>query len=695
MILKIPNGFLELTDEIEVERKVKLFEDFSTVDGDFSYSFTIPRTLQNEEKLKVYSSNNVLKPWAKKVPAELLDDDGLLIHVGFIRIENRLIHEYSVSFFSGNTNWIEELNFNLLDIDWSEYDPSGSYFFTETEGVVTPLTDRGMLQNRKTAMFSADDFQGYIYVKTAFQRILREVGMKITGDILKDPIYNKLITSAGTNKALQEEIDKREVFVGKSVNQTITDTYTNVVLPNVSDPYYNSDLGNWDTVTNRYTFDIAAKFITVEYKLIFTPSIVNYFDVRVLMNGTDTVFSKVYSKTKIIQDKIEYLPGVNIGDYFEIQVRKSSSFFTDRTMVANSWVKIYPTKFYKIFTQSIIPDMTATDFISNVFRMLNLMVVYNPTSKTITTKKFDSVLSDEPVDVSEYVTIQEDNFEEFISDYFKNNWLVWKDQSNDFVDQYNQSNILPYGAGSIPIDNDFLDSEGTILEMDFAAPWQQLYGFLGLELPLTDFGSTTVIETRDLTSVTQDSSGGDSVAVFHYSGSAIGRSVVIRISESSIEEYNGEYYAVSLSVAQFFAYTPYLGNATGKIEILEFVPSSSDPVFLLNNPGLEIGDISGVDVFYVGNLASRTTIAVANFLPTENFRGSLSFSDLIPIYFSGTSKLLNNGVKCFANGNIPNKVHRDIDFLRPIRVNESVYYLDRESGYKGSKFNVTLELIKK
>lgn len=691
MMIKISNGYLELNDTIDVERKAKLFEDVSMVEGDFSYSFSIPKTKENVEKIRVFSVNNKLKPWTRKIPAELQNDSGVTLYRGFIKIETDNV-VYSASFFSGNTNWMDELDVSLLEFDWSNYDTATTDIpdsWSSTSGVVFPLTDRGILSTRNTPLFSYDDFQGYIYAKDIVNKLLALNGMKINGDILSDPIYNKLITSSGNNKLFQQEIDKRKVYIGKSGTQLFTNAFQTVTLTNVSSPFSNSPLGNWSTSTNRYTFDESASNYRVEVKFVFDG--LSYFTLRVLKNGTDTVLEKSYNNVKSIVDTFnsaDYLENASSGEYIEVQVGVSSALFSDRNMVAGSSVRIYPTQFYKVFASTIIPDMTGSTFLSNIFRMLNIIVSYNANNKTITANYFDKVLTSEPIDLSEYITITDNNYEEFISDYAKNNLLLWEEGSNDFVEDFNENSILPYASGVIEIDNDFLEDEADLVQMDFAAAWQQSYGFVGLDLPLTDFISVTVKETRNITAVTNSSNN----AVFDYDGTTFNG--IARVIDSTIEEYNGDYRVIS-SGTTFNGRGAYLGNATGTLQILSVQLNNADPVFLLNNPNQDLSQVSGVDEIFVENLVPVTDIAIANFLSTDNYIGSLSFEDLKPLYFNNTEKILNNGVKCFGSGNIPESVYLQLDFLRTVRVNDTVYYINKISGYTGSNNNVVLELIKK
>lgn len=691
MIIKVGDGYLEINDLIEIEKKVRLFEEFSVVQGDFSYSFTIPRTQNNERLIEVFSINNILRPWNKKIPAQVLSDGGAQLYNGFLRVEDRVGHDYQASFFSGNTNWIDELNFNILDIDWSDFDKPGSQYFTTTEGIVTPLTDRGgILVNRKSPLFDRSDLQPYFYVKDLIKRVLLTRGIKMVGDILINPDYNKLATAIGVNKYLQSEIDKREVYAGKSGTQVITSSYSTVTFTNVSSPFFNSELNNWNTANSRYTFDIETKSFSIELNLIFDSA--SYFVIRVLKNGTDEIFEKGYNNVKTIKDTLgaeELNENPSAGDYYEVQARMIA-LFADRTMVAGSSIRIKPVQFWKIFAGSIVPDITGSALLSNVFKMFNYLISYNENTKTITTTSFDKILNSNPIDLSEYLTINTDNFEEFTSDYFKQNLMTWGEQSTEEVEIYNEQSTIPYGAGVINVDNDFLEDSGDIIEMDFTAPFQKLYGFLGMDLVATEFVTYRTKYTVDLNSVT-DSAG---TATFHHDSYPPGGtfSGIIRISESTIEDYNGDYFAITVNA--FNGRTAYLGNASGKIEFLEASFTGSDPVFVLVEANQNIGDISGVDSFTAGSYGLQTVIAVAHFLDTVNFQSSLSFDVLKNKYFSSVESILNTGVKCYATGNITEKQYNDIDFTRTVRINDSVFFVQVIRGYKGSKYPVELELIK-
>lgn len=689
-MLKVTDrGYLELDELPEIERRVKLFEDVSTINGDFSYSFSAPTTKNNVEILSVFKTPTNERRWAKKIPSTVEDDSGVTIYSGYLRVQVNNEHSYDLSFFSGNSNWIDELAFDLADLDWSKYDQTDTQRnFDKTSGVVMPLVDNGLLRDRQSMAFATEEFVPYIYVKDVFKEILNSKGIKLTGDILNNVRYNNMITSTGNGRLANEEIQNRHVYIGKSSSQSIGagggDTV--VTFTDTAIPYYNSVNNNWDATNSRYVFDLAARRWRMHIKLKFSENAT--FRIKVKKNGVDvwTALANVVGGVDKVLTERE-LGRTKAGDYVEVTIRFPN---IGRTIIAGSSIEIQPIRFYKVFAKTILPEMTCSDFMSNIFSCLNTVVSYSDINKTLTANCLDNVLISEPIDLSKYVRIVSDDYEDFVSDYSKNNALLWGAQSNEFVERFNRETGVEYGSGNLQIDNDFLEDSDTLIEMDFDAPFQTNYPALGLDLPFTDFLQATVLETRDITSVS-DVSG---LALFNHNGDEVIFTGVFRISECSNEAYNGTYYGIAEDNSAF-GLSAYDTNATGKIEFLQVdLKEGSNPVLLIHNPSLNIRDISGAEFIYAGTITPSTLVSVGNFIQAPYSITSLSFESLIDSYFRETKDVLNNGYKSYAIGNIPSSVYRAINFMRTVRVNESVYYLNSTTGYKGSKFECTLELIK-
>lgn len=720
MMIKVGDKYLELSEPIQVEKKVKILDDISTVDGDFSYSFTIPFTQPNEDIIRFYSINNSDVPWNFKIPAEIQDDSGISIYLGYIKGESfsEIERGYQASFFSGNSTWIEELNFHLSEINWTNFDrdqfPDAIIQSWSIDyGIVWPLVDRGGLSTRSSSTVYEDDFQPFIYYKDIVNTALDKVAIKITGDLLKDPIYNKLITSNNGRKGYQKKIDERSVRAGKNVPQTISSTsYTNVVLPNVSDPNYNSDFNNWNISTYRYTFDTDVKEASFNIYLKLSQASLSFATVRILYNGIVKIWDKEFRQVKIIStgeitsDQLEVtIGGYAIGDYIELQIKRTYSIFGSFSVDVGSYFEVKPVKFFKAFADAIVPDLTGTEILSEAFRLFNIIPSYNQITREINTRKFENISTEDPIDISDYTTIEDDNYEEFVSDYSKRNLFLWQEQSSDDVDNYNQSNDIPYGGGYIDIDNDFLEEENTLIEMYFIAAFQKSYGSFGLELPALN--SVSVQETTTVLNITSVTNNGG-FAQFNYSSGSIGS--FVRISNSTNEIYNGDFRKINISGTAFVLQDlPFDTNATALATELEFQDENNDEqVLLINNVNLYVPDYTGIDaIYFSGNgtlIGNQTRISIANFKSFERFRGNLIFSTsedpngLVSKYYKTVISMLNNGVKSLGSVLLPLVVYKEIDFLRPLSYKDQkrnvLYYPNKLTGYISSQFSAVIELIK-
>src|SRR5688500_16206190 len=175
MMIKVSNEFLDFDDLIEVEKQIKLFEDISTTDGDFSYSFELQKTLNNTKLLGNPFPDNINKPVYQKIPAKLLSDSGAETYDGYLRVQ-KVTEVYECSFFAGNNNWFTEITGLLTDLDLSMYDIEQTEYnvinsWSQTEGLVFPLLDNGSLFTRSYNEIKIEDLVAAFYVKTIFNKI--------------------------------------------------------------------------------------------------------------------------------------------------------------------------------------------------------------------------------------------------------------------------------------------------------------------------------------------------------------------------------------------------------------------------------------------------------------------------------------------------------------------------------------------
>ena len=396
---------------------------------------------------------------------------------------------------------------------------------------------------------------------------------------------------------------------------------------------------------------------------------------------------------------------LSAGDYIEVQFAMQAAIFANGAILTSSYIEIYPVKFYTVYADQLLPNLTAAEFMGNIFRLFNCLVTYNPSTSEIKTKFFENILKEPAIDVSKYVEVDEDNYEDFVSDYSKRNFLLWQDQDNTDTDDYNQTNNVPFGGGLIEIDNDFLEDESTMIELDFTAAFQQYYSYIGASMPNLKY--VTVKELTDSDGFSSVTDNGDGRARFN--GIAdVGQDTLIRIKDSTVEEYNGDYRVEVFDNAGSYVILQdvyYIGNATGTLVSLDWVDQNNEEQVLLlkSDQNLNFINFSGIQGAWMqyGSPLVNGNIGEVTFgylFATKNLRGSLVFQDNITTDWGLTSRMLNSGVKSIGRAYLPAKIYNDIDFLSPLRYSSgnvnALFYPNKITGYEDSKTECAIELIK-
>jgi hypothetical protein len=721
--MKFDSDILTYDGGVEIERQVKLFEDISSVNGDYSYSFSIPNTAKNRALLGIRSLNSTAF-WNTKIETEILNNSGVPIYRGYLQIESQTSTEIRLSFFSGNTDWFTALNVDLhsldypkLSKDWTSGNISSSW--SATSGIVFPFINRGGLLTRKSPNYYIDDFQPFVYVKDAIRVILANAGIKLAGDILTDPVYNSLITSNNSSKGIQRRVNQQKVKAGKSSTQSITSaTETKITFTDVSDPnYYNSPNGNWSTANSQYTFSEATRKFKVKANIRLENNNAAFLTyLRLYVNSTLVHEVRTFAGDQTVISfevnsddfsEVTLLGGVAAGDTLEVRI-EYRGLSTTLDVISSSYIEVEPTKYYKIEASQCLPDKKASEFVKDVFSLFNTVISYNAQNKTLTVKKLDNVLRENPVDISEYVNRDSIEYVDFVQNYSKNNYLKYQDQTFDEVEKYNLQDNLPYGHGNIEVINEFLDESADLLESEFISAWQQDVDFVG---SLPRFEYVEMIETsesRSITSVT-DNSG---TARFNFTGSSM-NGALVRVKDSTVPEYEGDYEIV-VNTAGYVELQGvlYLGDATCTIVELDWQDNDNDDqALLIHKPSVKLSDLGYGDNITAPNLSTFDTIGLAYFYYPDRgtrfsrFKGvGLPFDSvdgnqqgMREAYWRSAERLLNNGVMVRYIAHLPESVFYQLDFLRPVRIvtpdENLVFFVNRITGYKGSQFPCEFELI--
>ena len=368
-MIKANGEYLDFDGPIEVEKQIKLFEDLSTTDGDYSYQFEAPLTSHNIKSLGNPFPDNILKETYQKIPAEIISNDGLKIHQGYLRIEG-ITDVIKLAFFAGNNNWFGILSGPLSDIDFSDLDIDQTLSnitvqMAAVSGVVFPLVDNGALITRGYRHVRVEDYVAGIYVHTVFKRIFAKHSIKIQGELLTDPLFNKLVTIR--NGKSQDQIDAASSYAEQSTliaRPVENDEYTVVFQNDSTFPFYDGSLNAFSLVTNSWTAPYRTR---IRVEASFIPSIVDSSynqRIYIYINGIYTFVDigldagGLYnSATPGDQDTftLDRTFTVEEGDILTFKTQWQQSVGSTQNNVVSGRGKITPIFIYKAFGNSIVP----------------------------------------------------------------------------------------------------------------------------------------------------------------------------------------------------------------------------------------------------------------------------------------------------------------------------------------------------
>lgn len=732
MMIRIESGgYLDFDGDIEIERKIKLFEDISTGDGDVSFAFECPRTSNNMALLGIPLPDSASKRTYEEIRCDVLDDDGISIYSGYVAIEQLRRDTISMSFYSGNSNWFGMLSGKIQDIDFSEFNQEQNLSniilsHSATEGLVFPVVDNSELQRRGHRHMKIEDFVPGLYVKTVMKKIFQAHSIKITGELLDDPTYNSILTLK--NNKSQEDIDAASFLATK--NTTLARPGENVLYKVPFDtvtvyPAYSGSLNIMDIATSTVTMPFKMKF---RIKVTLQPSIVDasynnriwiyingvytFVDIG-LASGTGGLYNSgtAGSEEFFVLERVYTLEA---GDTLEVYTSWQQSTGATQNDVISGQIEIVPIFIYSVFGNALLPKWTQAEYVGNIMRLFNVVTSYDNKTATLTLNLFDRIKSKTPVSLSSYV--EDDSttvdYSEFISSYAKKSQFKYQELDFEDMRKYNVQNVFKYGEGVIEVNNAFIEDKKEVIALDFSNPIDYLNSIFGMSMTKTNLVTLAEDTQYDITSVT-DASG---VARFNLDPNNIQDGDLVRISDSTNPLYNGDWVVNTKNAAYLELYgLTFDTDATAKITLLNYNYNDTDAVFLIWNIAFyNTPDISQFPTFRLeGGNRSFAAFGYFSLLDTGSqanidFKQSLSFGSItnlsfyqftiLDIYWPVFARILNDPVKLICQMYIPQTIFDGLDLLSPVTVvaesSSNRYYINRISGYKNSAIPCEVELIK-
>lgn len=712
MMIKANGQYLDFTGDIEIESQVKLFEEIATSNGDYSYDIAIQDNAQNRKILGIPRAD-IVKTIYQTVPSEIIDDTGQSIYTGKLQV-NRVEGGFiSSTFFSGNTEWFNELSEPMsslplyrYDVDLTEANIQASWI--SDDGIVFPIMDTGALVTRSFSNLKVEDFTAGFYVKTLFNEIFNPKGIKVDGDFVEDATFKKLIVAS--NRKSQDETDARSSYAKSTSDQSIPVFETIKFQDESTFPYYDGGQNNYNNVTGEYTADVKMRAnvsvnLNIRYTLLSSPPLIT-----IAVNSV--AIKQVFANSA--QMYVSADASLNAGDILTVILSNTGGTVD---AVLGSTLKIKPIFIYKSFGVSSVPGWSQVQFVSNILRLFNVLPSYNPISKTLTLDLFNNIKNKPYVDISNEVTIDTVDFSEFVSSYAKNNYFKYQESEDEDLRQYNISNFISYGSGDIVIDNDYIDDEADTVESDFTSPITYLNGVFDMSMERINFVELEESTDRPITSIDDPGSGRAAIKITN-ANTYFSVGDLVRI-DSTDDSYNGEWVidavaSGSITVNGLFYNT---GAATGTATLLRHKFTTDDSVYIfVNVPNVTNTFFTSKASINLGGSTTFTSSAIAYFNLLSNgtpinkvYKQSLSFGSvnnptsyqlsLIDTYWPLFSRILNDPVSLIGSGNLKRTTFDKIKtFLRPVMVQteetRNLYYVNRNRGYKGSERPCELQLIK-
>jgi hypothetical protein len=709
MLRTADNEYIQVPD-VEVERQAKLFQSIGDTSGDFSYEFEIDNNSDNLDKLGIISPVDGFQKTIYTVSdVALLDDEGSVLYMGYVRVQS-IQDTIALSFFSGNNNWFSVMVGDLIDLDLSSYIIEKNLTniiasWNNNDGIVFPLMNTGSVGNRSRSNWTLEDYQPFIYVKNIISECFRQAGLKISGELLDDWRYQHLITST-IDVTIQQELEDRKVNVSKIIDQVISTAPTYEVLELEVENFVGTH-SNWDNVNYRYVADVPMIVQT-------TTTITNTggggsqgITVRLLINGTTEVdgFSRGNNDTFTINSP-RIRGGVikpiflDSGDYLDIQLTSVASSNT----ITSAQFEVRPIKILEINPVTLLPKISRIDFVTEVFKLFNTVIDYDPFTKTVTVDFFKNVIRNDELDISEYIdpsTIRVD-YTELIGDYGKENILRYSESDNEIIEKYNDAKDIPYGAGMIESANDFAEDKKDIIDSIFVATPEDSNNPIGTSLPRVEF--TTEDYGQEFTATVTNSSG----SLFTVTNFVPQVGELINVSDSTVDSYLGNWLIDTVVSPSTFTVDsmPYVSNANVTIRKFNVVQNSmSDQILLLAVPDTALSDFSdysGISPMYAYFYKPFQNRNI------DDYDRSLSFGPveinnayqrtMIEDYWGDLGPILQDPIKIYVDAYLPKSVFESITFKQPIRLKtdrfNARFIPNRITGYKNSSSPCTLELIK-
>lgn len=584
------------------------------ISGDFSIDFTLQNTSTNRSALGYYGAQQLTSP-ARSRQGFTMIKNGNTFSKGYLIIKGSDSMSINCFFISGNANWFNLLQFNIKDIDYEQFVVAINSIDARkasTEGITFPIVDyayNGMklsteFLHRVSESNSNDDNQlqeifPWFYLHSLVDSIATYSQVKIQGDLLADPLFNKVIISpSGPDMAWPDSIlQKTYAVVGRSSNQATSGA--GITLVSFDTTIDQGSLNLFNLSSSSYMADRTCT-IKVTYNLNFLASQAWIIIPRINGTNTDTL------STGITTSQIIAYAYYNLskGDVWDLTMQVALG----GTLLSTSFVRIeiektIPGYLYNgnglssggdapyimpfVTPAAIIPDVKAIDIIKWITMRFGCVCSFDEFSQTLSINKIAGFKKEEAHDWSDYFVSHKLNWQTGAA---ANNFIQNQETSEDDIIKFNEQSLVNYGGGNLTTSFDVTQNRELYTE-PVGGMWDQPNKInMGWAQPFCKF-----YELQDDTSLQMTVSSVDSSAgLARFNGTCpFSANQVVRINSTN-GEYTGYGVIVSAAAGSFRLYgVTFKHDTTCTVYKQSFSAVSSANRIGIAFPGATITDYGG------------------------------------------------------------------------------------------------------
>lgn len=718
------NESINVDAEFALTKRAMSFSYFKIV-GDASVNYNLPNNSDTRRILGYYGLNQVSSPALSKQLFRVFKD-GFELSRGYIVVQRDLGAVLDCYFIAGNANWINQLNFNFKDVENENYtikwsSANISTYQTATTGISFPFVDylfngqRGgnyfFIRSGYTGTLGATadttdqlaDCFPAIYMSSLFQAITYESGIKFSGDLFSDQLFNSLMVTHDGPDLLNSAnyVERRHAKIGAE-SQVMGFIATKINFTNV---IFNGTRSPYNTGTIRYTAD---SYCELSFVIYLSLSINQSYTVSIYKNGISAIARTGGQVCTITYDYLQASP----GDYFEIYIQGATPY----SVGVSSFLEVMPTAKLAPTTtgispyvrlSTIAPNMLAVDLVKWAAVSFGCDVVFNTYANSITINKIDNKAISSALNWSDYLNSFEIKYDLMRT----NTYLRLAEATEPQTVAYNERNELKFGE-CVFTGNDSDNSVDVYTSPFPATDTLVSNNQSGYALPFIDFYGISDDVVYTYASVTNVGGGCQFNGTFTDIAGSSNVSFIIRIVDDR-GIYSGYFItdsaATATSTTILISSLPYVSTSTGTIyiqthsrktpgaRVISVTPLSPSSFSNLSSVTSDSWTLTSV---LWGSYVKPVTGLAIDKIPTGLNYGPINksgytFPSLTDLYFDRITSMLSNP-PIRAKMLLPESSFRSFNFELIYLKTEKFsgyFYVDSIVNYQGGDKEVEVNLL--